>query len=80
LIFAVNLLQNSQKHIQMKKQLIYLSLIVALILVPVLNAIGQPPPPPPQDIPIDGGLLFLLFAGVSYAVKQMFFNKNKKEM
>ena len=64
----------------MKKQLIYLSLIVALILVPVLNAIGQPPPPPPQDIPIDGGLLFLLFAGVSYAVKQMFFNKNKKEM
>jgi len=62
----------------MKKKLFYISLILTLILVPVLNAIGQPPPPPPQDIPIDGGLFFLLFAGVSYAIKQMFFNKNKK--
>lgn len=40
-------------------------------------AIAQPPPPPPQDIPIDGGLLFLLIAGAIYGGRK--FYKNKKD-
>jgi len=30
-----------------------------------------PPPPPPPGLPIDGGLLFLLIAGVAYGVKKI---------
>ena len=61
----------------MKKTILYISIILFLIFIPLTNAIGQPPPPPPQDIPIDGGLLMLLAAGIGVAVKQMFFRKKK---
>jgi len=32
---------------------------------------GPPPPPPPPCLPIDGGLLFLLIAGIVYGVKKL---------
>lgn len=48
--------------------------IVIFILSPafVQTAIAQPPPPPPVGIPIDGGLGFLLAAGVAYAAKRLY--------
>ncbi|MBN2663380.1 MAG: hypothetical protein JXR68_06995 [Bacteroidales bacterium] len=48
-----------------------------LILFPLFyqSAIGQPPPPPPQDIPIDGGLLVLLVAGIVYGGRKFYKNK-----
>jgi hypothetical protein len=54
-------------------------LIVLFIIFPLFiqSAIGQPPPPPPQDIPIDGGLFFLLIAGLVYGGKK-FYKKNKE--
>lgn len=60
----------------MKKSFFTLLIILAFILLPVLNSLGQPPPPPPQDIPIDGGLIALLFGGVALIIKT-FFSKNK---
>ncbi|MBN2891726.1 MAG: hypothetical protein JXL97_07655 [Bacteroidales bacterium] len=62
----------------MKNTAIFLGVTILLLLLPVLTALGQPPPPPPQDIPIDGGLLFLLFGGIGLAVKS-FFSKKKNE-
>lgn len=32
---------------------------------------GPPPPPTPPGLPIDGGLLFLLIAGIVYGVKKL---------
>ena len=57
----------------MKKIFYILSFIVIFVLAPafVQTAIAQPPPPPPQAIPIDGGLGFLLIAGVGYAAKKL---------
>lgn len=44
----------------------------------VQTAIAQPPPPDPVDIPIDGGLGFLLAAGVAYAAKKLYNNKDQE--
>lgn len=48
-----------------------------------LSAQGDPPPPPPQDpgeVPVDGGLVFLLAAGVSYGAKKAYdFKKGIKK-
>ena len=63
----------------MKSKLLISSLILLLLILPVINVVGQPPPPPPQDIPVDGGLLFLLLAGLGIAIKQMFFGKKKNK-
>ena len=48
----------------MKK--ILLLIVFVFFGIGVYTALGQPPPPPPQDIPIDGGLLALLIAGVTF--------------
>ena len=53
----------------MKNITLIFGLTLAFLLLPVLTAIGQPPPPPPQDIPLDGGLLMLLFGGIGLAIK-----------
>ena len=37
-------------------------------ITPIENA---PPPPPPNPVPIDGGVGFLLAAGVGYGIKRM---------
>ncbi len=63
----------------MKNRTTYLILTIAFILFPVLSAIGQPPPPPPQDIPIDGGLIFLLLSGVGLALRSFFSKKTKRK-
>lgn len=65
----------------MKKFIYILSFIIIFILAPafVLTAIAQPPPPPPVDIPIDGGLGFLLAAGVGYAAKKLHSNKKNSK-
>ncbi len=44
----------------------------------IQSAIGQPPPPPPQDIPVDGGLLFLFIAGLIYGGKKFYSHKNNE--
>ena len=58
----------------MNKYLTILGFLVVFVLSPafVQTAIAQPPPPDPVDIPIDGGLGFLLAAGVAYAAKRLY--------
>lgn len=65
----------------MKKVLTILAFIVIFVLAPVFvqSAIAQPPPPPPVPIPIDGGLSFLLAAGVGYAAKKIYSERNKEK-
>jgi hypothetical protein len=43
----------------------------------IQNAFAPPPPPPPADIPIDGGLTFLIIAGAAYGARKLY--KNRKE-
>lgn len=64
----------------MNKYLTILGFVVLFILSPVFvqTAIAQPPPPDPQEIPIDGGLGFLLAAGVAYAAKRLYNNKDQE--
>ena len=54
-------------------------LMIAFLIAPLflLTSIGQPPPPPPQDIPIDGGLFFLLISGIILAVKFFYSHYNE---
>ena len=64
----------------MKRTLIVIGLILGFVfIIQVVSA--QPPPPPPQDIPIDGGLLALLTAGLIYGAKEIYKyeKKNKKK-
>ena len=62
----------------MKNMTIALGITLLYILLPVLSALGQPPPPPPQDIPLDGGLLFLLFGGIGIAIRSFVSKKKNK--
>ena len=53
-----------------KKSLLTLVILVCSALV----ANGQglpPPPPPPPGLPIDGGILVLLAAGLFYGIKKL---------
>ncbi len=65
----------------MTKYKIILTLTLIFLFVPffVGTVAGQPPPPPPTDIPIDGGLSFLLAAGVAYGAKKLYANKEIEE-
>jgi hypothetical protein len=48
------------------------SLLLLLLFPLIMIAQGPPPPPPsPPGLPIDGGLLFLLIAGIVYGVKKL---------
>ncbi len=47
-----------------------LASLLLLLLFPLIM-IAQGPPPPPPGLPIDGGLLFLLIAGIVYGVKKL---------
>ena len=42
-----------------------------LLLFPLIMIAQGPPPLTPPGLPIDGGLLFLLIAGVAYGVKKI---------
>ena len=44
--------------------------IITFLLVPISDIFAQPPPPPPPNIPIDGGIGWLIVAGVAYGVKK----------
>ena len=48
-------------------------LTILLILGPLFieTVIAQPPPPSPKEIPLDGGLGWLLAGGVAYGVKKL---------
>lgn len=37
-----------------------------------------PPPPPSESVPIDGGLAYLVAAGIGYGIKKMY-DKNKQQ-
>lgn len=54
-----------------------LFLVIFLMVSPIFlgDAIGQPPPPAPEPIPIDGGLGFLLFAGMAYGARKLYQTK-----
>ena len=47
------------------------SLLLLLLFPLIMIAQGPPPPPTPPGLPIDGGLLFLLIAGIVYGVKKL---------
>lgn len=47
-------------------------------LVISLDSFAPPPPPPNPNIPIDGGIGFLIAAGIAYGAKKSFDFKKKK--
>ena len=66
----------------MKSKIFKIILIFFLILSPLFISVsvGQPPPPPPQDIPIDGGLLALLIAGIAFGGRKIYKEEKKKRL
>jgi len=62
----------------MKKYFTILIFLALFLILPVFvqSIIAQPPPPKPKAIPIDGGLGFLLAAGVAYAARRIYKNKD----
>jgi hypothetical protein len=64
----------------MKQKKAYI-LLLFLTIAPMLFAMssqlpeGPPPPTPPPGLPVDGGLISLVVAGVFYGIKK---NINKK--
>jgi len=56
-------------------------LVFALIVMPmfVQTLAAQPPPPDPIDIPVDGGLGFLLIAGMVFGAKKIYENRENDE-
>jgi len=65
----------------MKQRFKIVLIIIALVLSPLLvqKVWAQPPPPKPKAIPIDGGLVTLVIAGVAFGAKKLYSqNKNSK--
>ena len=58
----------------MNKYLVFFLLLMVFISAPLFTEtiIAQPPPPDPEAVPIDGGLGILLAAGVAYAAKKLY--------
>lgn len=66
----------------MKKTITFLIFFAILMIAPFFmeSLIAQPPPPPdPEPIPIDGGLGFLLAAGMAYGAKKLHKSKQDKQ-
>ena len=55
----------------MLKKISVVFFLIAVLSVSELAAAGPPPPPPPVNIPIDGGVSFLIAAGAAYGIKKM---------
>jgi len=62
-----------QTRENMRKYVYIMLLLFALMVMPQLiqEAAAQPPPPKPKDIPIDGGLAFLIVAGAVYGARKI---------
>ena len=69
---------NQQNSGKMKRKMRVLGMIGMMMMTPAFinNLAAQPPPPPPVEIPIDGGLFFLLVAGMAYGAKKLIENKS----
>lgn len=63
----------------MKLKTVILTFIFLVLPFFVQTIAAQPPPPDPVDIPIDGGLGFLLFAGMAYGAKKIYDNRENDE-
>ena len=61
----------------MRTYIKYLGLLTLMMTCPFLieSIIAQPPPPTPVAIPIDGGLTFLLVAGMVYGGSKLYKEK-----
>lgn len=55
-----------------------LLLIIFTLIINISNA--QPPPPPPQDIPLDGGILWLLLGGIGLIIKKIHSNNTNSKL
>ncbi len=66
----------------MKKYLKFLFLLLIFSFAPefVDSVFSQPPPPTPIAIPIDGGISALIAAGVGYAGKKLYSERNKSKV
>ena len=65
-------------HMKHNKQKAFFLVLALLFTVPALFAVQELPPPAPlgpPGLPVDGGVLALLVAGLFYGVKKSF---NKK--
>ena len=66
----------------MKFKILKIIFIFFLLLSPlfIYVSVGQPPPPPPEEIPIDGGLLALLIAGIAFGGVKIYKEEKKKRI
>tara|TARA_R110001632_G_scaffold10544_8_gene38976 strand:+ start:9654 stop:9827 length:174 start_codon:yes stop_codon:yes gene_type:complete len=53
-----------------RKYLLTLTLVLFFTIITSAQA-PPPPPPPPPGLPIDGGIAFLIIAGVAYGIKKI---------
>ena len=60
----------------MNKRVFTILLILTFVVIVVMPSLSQPPDPPPEQSPIDGGVGFLLAAGLIYGVHR--FKKSRK--
>ena len=62
----------------MNKQFKILIFLVFFLFFPVFinSLMAQSPPPTGEEIPLDGGLGFLLAAGVAYAARKLYKHKD----
>jgi hypothetical protein len=54
-----------------------LSFTIVFVLLSSYAAIAQPDPGDDPDVPIDGGVSFLLIAGTAYGAKKIHENRKK---
>jgi hypothetical protein len=59
------------------KRIIASILFVLISFVCAAQALPPPGPPPPVGLPIDGGVLMGLVAGLFYGAKKIWFSKSK---
>jgi hypothetical protein len=73
----------------MKKLALFLIFFLAITVTnnvfsappgPPPSSAGKPPCWPPPCIPIDGGVSFLIAAGVAYGAKKIYDNKKKSDL